>query len=540
MKNTLAKAQSNLKCSFDGQVFFYCLPSSYQSLSICIAEGLKQLEIPFYSNVNYWQISLEPDDYLFGHNPSVTPDDCAVVVVEKAWVSDHGSFPENLFHPGRKYVTVYLDDMDGPISPSFYPAARNFDFIFRTHLNNQVEYPANFVPWVFGLSNRIIRETSNLPSFQHRTRHLLANFRVLQDTVEVIFFGDNLPSIPPGMMRINSTSLKVEYPLRQILCNQFLSLIESILPVDRTVDYFNRPPTDSYHYCQWKQTDRRHYPTYYQRLKGVVACAAFGGYVVPGTNSTPTYVEWWDSWRFWESLAAGCATFHVDLDKYGAVLPVMPENWRHYIGIDLDNLEDAVQRLASEPEILERISISGRQWAIENYSPVPTAVRFIETISSNPSGGDTGLLSQGYPLTPSLSVQLSKINIIIFPDWSQEEESVCQELERVIRAIATHPDQSHMTLLVDTSNISDEDAELAISAVMMNLLMEEDLDVAEEPEIALIGKLSDIQWQALFPRLQARIVLENENKQAIALLKAETIPSFELDRFSSERFKQRI
>jgi hypothetical protein len=97
-----------------------------------------------------------------------------------------------------------------------------------------------------------------------------------------------------------------------------------------------------------------------------------------------------------------------------------------------------------------------------------------------------------------------------------------------------------MTLLVDTSNIPDEDAELAISAVVMNLLMEEDLDVAEGPEIALIGKLSDIQWQALLPRLQARIVLENENKQAIALLKPETIPSFELDRFSSERFKQRI
>jgi hypothetical protein len=538
MKNTLAKAQSNLKCSFDGQVFFYCLPSRFQSLSICIAEGLKQLEIPFYSNVNYWQVSLEPDDYLFGHNPSVTPDDCAVVVVEKAWVSRNRSFPENLFHSGRKYVTVYLDDMDGPISPSFYPAARNFDFIFRTHLNNQVEYPANFVPWAFGLSNRILRETSNLPSFQHRTKHLLANFRVLQDTVEVIFFGDNLPSIPPGMMRINSASLKVEYPLRQILCNQFLSLIESILPVDRTVDYFNGPPTDSYHYCQWKQTGQRHNPAYYQRLKAAVACAAFGGYVVPGADSTPTYVEWWDSWRFWESLAAGCVTFHVDLDKYGAVLPVMPENWRHYIGIDLDNLEDAVQRIASEPEILERISISGRQWAIENYSPVPTAVRFIETISSNPSGGDTGLLSQGYPLTPSRSVQLSKINIIIFPDWSQEEESVCQELERVIRAIAIHPDRRYMTLVLHNDGISDEDAELFLSGVLMNLLMQEDLDVTEELKISLVGTLGTSQWEALLPHLQARIVLENENKQAIAKCGGITLPAYELDSLCKRQYSQ--
>jgi hypothetical protein len=72
-----------------------------------------------------------------------------------------------------------------------------------------------------------------------------------------------------------------------------------------------------------------------------------------------------------------------------------------------------------------------------------------------------------------------------------------------------------MTLLVDTSNVSDEDAELAISGVVMNLLMEEDLDIAGGPEISLIGKLSEMQWKALFPRLQARILLENENQQAM-------------------------
>ncbi len=113
-----------------------------------------------------------------------------------------------------------------------------------------------------------------------------------------------------------------------------------------------------------------------------------------------------------------------------------------------------------------------------------------------------------------LPLKLRDINLIIFPDWAQPEEHLGMELERVIKVIATHPEGSHMTLLVDTSNVSDEDADLAISGVVMNLLMEEDLDIAEGPEIALIGKLSDIQWQALLPRLQARIVLENENQQA--------------------------
>ena len=127
-----------------------------------------------------------------------------------------------------------------------------------------------------------------------------------------------------------------------------------------------------------------------------------------------------------------------------------------------------------------------------------------------------------------LPLNLRDINLIVFPDWSQPEESVCLQLEQVIRAIATHPDRSQMTLLVDTGNIPDEDAALILSSVTMNLLLQEDLDVSEGAEISLIGKLGEIQWQALLPRIHARIILETENQQAIAQVKAETITSWEL------------
>jgi glycosyltransferase involved in cell wall biosynthesis len=126
-------------------------------------------------------------------------------------------------------------------------------------------------------------------------------------------------------------------------------------------------------------------------------------------------------------------------------------------------------------------------------------------------------------------LNLKDINLIVFPDWSQPEEVLGLELERVVRAIATHPDKSKMTLLVDNSNISDEDANLALSSVVMNLLMEEDLDVSDGPEISLIEQLSEIQWEAVRPRLHGRIVLESENKEAIAQAKAEKIALFELD-----------
>jgi hypothetical protein len=132
-----------------------------------------------------------------------------------------------------------------------------------------------------------------------------------------------------------------------------------------------------------------------------------------------------------------------------------------------------------------------------------------------------------------LRLNLKEINLIVFPDWTQPEESLGLELERVVRAIATHPDKSKIALLVDSSNISEEDANLALSSVAMNLLMEEDLDVSDGPEISLIGELSKNQWSALIPRLYGRIVLENESREAIAALGYEEIPSYLLDSFTN-------
>jgi hypothetical protein len=133
----------------------------------------------------------------------------------------------------------------------------------------------------------------------------------------------------------------------------------------------------------------------------------------------------------------------------------------------------------------------------------------------------------------SNDLKLREINFIIFPDWSKPEESLSQDLASVIRAIATHSDRSYLTLLIDSSNFSDEEANLLISGVAMNLLMEEDLDVTEGAEISLIDNLSEIQWEALLPHLHARIILENENQQLITNKEIQTLPSYDLDSFSN-------
>ncbi len=136
--------------------------------------------------------------------------------------------------------------------------------------------------------------------------------------------------------------------------------------------------------------------------------------------------------------------------------------------------------------------------------------------------------------TTLLALNLRDTNLIVFPNWSLSEEILVEELQQLIKTVATHPDKNHITLLIDTSGIAEEDAAIMLSDATVNLLMEEDLQVNEEPELSLLGQLSEIQWEALLSRLSARIVLENENQQAIAQARANSIPSCQLDHFGEQ------
>ncbi|MEH2078262.1 MAG: glycosyltransferase family 1 protein, partial [Nostoc sp.] len=137
-----------------------------------------------------------------------------------------------------------------------------------------------------------------------------------------------------------------------------------------------------------------------------------------------------------------------------------------------------------------------------------------------------------------LSLKLKEINLIIFPDWSQPEELIGLELQQVMRMLSTHPNSEKTTLLIVTGNSTAEDAELFLSSVVMNLLVEDDLDIIEELEISIVANLADIQWEALLPRIHARIVLEYEDKNALSQAKAETLTSYEIEAFSKAQAGQ--
>ncbi len=125
---------------------------------------------------------------------------------------------------------------------------------------------------------------------------------------------------------------------------------------------------------------------------------------------------------------------------------------------------------------------------------------------------------------------LRDLNLIVFPDWSQSEESLYEDFASIIRELASHPDKSNIAILIDTTKILEEDANLFLSSVAMNLLMEEDLDVTEGPGISLTGQLSATDWSVLLPRIKARIILANEDPEAILRAQAETIVSWELNK----------
>ncbi|MEG4108036.1 O-linked N-acetylglucosamine transferase family protein [Microcoleus sp. S13_C5] len=133
------------------------------------------------------------------------------------------------------------------------------------------------------------------------------------------------------------------------------------------------------------------------------------------------------------------------------------------------------------------------------------------------------------------TLNFKPLNLLIFPDWSQPEESLYLELELIIRSLVSHPERDFLTLLIDVSETlekSEIDANLILSAIVMNLFMEEDLDTSCEPEIILLENLNRSQWQDILPHIQYRIKLKAENHQAIAESGTAQIPVVEQEQLS--------
>lgn len=379
-------------------VYFYCLPQgvanrpAYQYQSIVLAQGLKELGVKVYSNINYWKTAFDKNEFLFNVDQNIKPADCDVVVVPCQWRSYGYSLPHEVIEKNGSYKTVFIDVCDGLFTPSFEDEARCFDIILKQKTRG-INYPQNCkYSWVFGLTNELIDITNTTEQNSIRNKSITVNFRH-------------------------------QHAIRDLAKRNFISKIDNVLKADATFESL-KFSYDGTKYADattkndllFMQSGGRHYVKYINRMQNSLACAAFGGnfmvgnywehnrlvhilanYFVAGRaggkitsilrkfrfQKSHIYgVYQWDSWRFWESLACGCVTFHLDFEKYGIQLPVMPQNWKHYIGIDLNDPANDIERLNSlSVDDLKQIGFNGRQWALDNYSPKPTAQRFLSYLS---------------------------------------------------------------------------------------------------------------------------------------------------------------
>lgn len=121
-------------------------------------------------------------------------------------------------------------------------------------------------------------------------------------------------------------------------------------------------------------------------------------------------------------------------------------------------------------------------------------------------------------------LELRETNFIIFPQWDLHEELLSKDLARALQFVTSRADAGQVTLLVDTTNVSEEDANLALSTAAMSLMLETEIDVSEEPQISLASNLGAIEWETVLTQIRGRIALENDNRDAIARAQAEHLP----------------
>ena len=162
------------------KIFFHCYPQgdqrypAFQHQLINIAFGLKELDIEYFSNIDYWKIG--KDDYLFKKS-NLTPDDCDVVVTSHGEFEYNWDLPKSFFKKNRSYLTVYIDTADGLFTRSFSKELENVDVILKQK-SKGMWYPKNCkYPWTFGVSPYMRLENLKNEEFLNRNKEILANYR---------------------------------------------------------------------------------------------------------------------------------------------------------------------------------------------------------------------------------------------------------------------------------------------------------------------------------------------------------------------------
>ncbi|MDX2144529.1 MAG: hypothetical protein SFV19_14320 [Rhodospirillaceae bacterium] len=344
MANVLEQApdEATLRAAFAGGVYFISPEELLSHNSGCLMEGLRALGLRAQANTARVTSRQASQPLLGVAEAEIRTEPFAGMSAVLIDISHGNRFvPLDSMKGGR---LGYVNNSDVSI---FCTVPEPFP-LFSVHETRRAKNGARRFPLAFGPSTALIAASERRQSFSKRKRVALRNFRA---------------TLSQGV--------------RALLDMTYVPHVKSHMTVDENI----LAPAD-----------------YVAALQGAQVCLAYGGefFSAIQTNpwfaandpatlvrhsferlDAPAFIMRWDSWRFWESLVCGCLTVHLDFDKYGFDLPVMPKPWVHYVPIDLDDLKGSVAALMDREKIWGEIAEAGRAWAIEHYAPRPTALRVL-------------------------------------------------------------------------------------------------------------------------------------------------------------------
>ena len=328
----------------------------YSHLTTCIQQGFRALGIPCHavqSELGEITIDQRQVPEALSLSAAVPPPSAALTLLDvtnlPATFYRHPSFAKLLADfKARRLLLISQSDVNSDLANDLVVDGKPV-LLLATAENRYFRPPGRRLPWAFGLSQAII------DGVQDRSAK------------------------PDGILRNFRPSLAQD--VRLMLDLALLPHLEPQFRIDRALD-------DAGH-------GRR---GHFARLAASEACLAYGGALREDYSRNPIFgiteaspflaepvVLRWDSWRFWEALVTGCAAIHLDLERYGLMLPVMPEPWRHYVPVDLADPRATGERILAERHRLPEIGAAGRDWALAHYAPKPVAERLIRIVAEQES-----------------------------------------------------------------------------------------------------------------------------------------------------------
>lgn len=348
----------------------------YPHMAVLFAEGLRAMGWEISSNIRAWQE--EPGGpYLFPGGGDEKAEGADLILIEDDYfqLQGHDSLPK--LPAGARAAVIYLDrsDVGKATARNNLRSFRALDLILRCHSLELYRRQSNVVPTAIGITSRLAKATA--PRGEERTEAAVWNFR----------------------------HTKFAHNTRQWADRKIRPLLESRYKINRIQDTQSVEDTE-YDRLMQAQTDRKHFPSYFRDLRTSIVCACFGGWFILPVRQTEASnfslqtralirrlpiitgaVQQWDSFRLWETFAAGTAVLQFDMEKCGFLTGgPLPKPLEHYVPVSLSNPEKSLQPILEDRSLLLRIGAAGREWAFANYGPESIVRRALAPLGMREAG----------------------------------------------------------------------------------------------------------------------------------------------------------